>query len=112
VVTEGSLSTVFAVVAGELRTHPAGPRILPGVTRAAVLELAAALGVPAREVACTLGELRGAAELFVANTTADVLPVVALDGRPVGGGRPGPVAAALGAALAERVGRRVPSAPA
>ncbi len=103
VVTEGSLSSVFAVVGGELRTHPAGARILPGVTRAAVLELAAAFGVPAREAACTLGELRAADELFVANTTADVMPVAALDGRPVGAGRPGPVARRLGAALAERV---------
>jgi branched-subunit amino acid aminotransferase/4-amino-4-deoxychorismate lyase len=91
------------VVGGELRTHPAGARILPGVTRAAVLELAAALGVPAREAACTLAELRAADELFVANTSADVMPVVALDGRPVGDGRPGPVTRALGAALAERV---------
>jgi branched-subunit amino acid aminotransferase/4-amino-4-deoxychorismate lyase len=73
------------------------------VTRAAVLELAAALGVPAREAACTLAELRAADELFVTNTTADVMPVVALDGRPVGDGRPGPVTRALGAALAERV---------
>jgi D-alanine transaminase len=110
-VTEGSLSTVFAVVGGELRTHPLGARILPGVTRAAVLELAAALGVPAREAACTLGELRGAEELFVANTTADVMPVVTLDGRPVGAGRPGPVTRALGDALAARVGRAAPPRP-
>jgi D-alanine transaminase len=110
VVTEGSLSTAFAMVAGELRTHPAGPRILPGVTRAEVLALARALGVRAREDACTLGELRAADELFVANTTADVMPVVTLDGRPVGDGRPGPVTRRLGRALAERVGRRVPAA--
>jgi D-alanine transaminase len=105
VVTEGSLSSVFAVVGGELRTHPSGARILPGVTRAVVLELAAELGVRVRESACTLGELRAAEELFVANTTADVMPVVTLDGRPVGDGAPGPVARALGAALAARVGR-------
>ena len=103
IVTEGSLSSVFAVVRGELRTHPLGPRILPGVTRAAVLELAAALGVPARDAACTLGELRGADELFVANTTADVVPVVALDGRAMGRGEIGPVTRALGEALARRI---------
>jgi D-alanine transaminase len=105
-VTEGSLSSVFAVVGDTLRTHPLGARILPGVTRAVVLELAAALGVPVRETACTLGELRAASELFVANTTADVMPVVTLDGHPIGDGRPGPVARALDAALAARVGRR------
>jgi D-alanine transaminase len=49
VVTEGSLSSVFAVVGGELRTHPAGARILPGVTRAVLLEIAKELGVPVRE---------------------------------------------------------------
>jgi D-alanine transaminase len=112
VVTEGSLSTVFAVLGGELRTHPLGPRVLPGVTRAAVLALAAELGVPAREAPYTLGELRAADELFVANTTADVMPVVALDGRAVGGGRPGPVSRALAAALAARVGRADPAAAA
>jgi len=103
VVTEGSLSTVFAVIGRELRTHPLGARILPGVTRAAVLALARDLGVPVREAPCTLGELRGAAEVFVANTTADVMPVVALDGRPVGDGRPGPVTRRVGEALARRV---------
>lgn len=105
VVTEGSLSSVFAVVDGTLRTHPLGPRVLPGVTRAAVLEIAAELGVPVREATYTLGALRAAEEVMVANTTADVLPVVALDGRPVGDGRPGPVARAIGEALAVRVGR-------
>lgn len=106
VVTEGSLSSVFAVAGGELRTHPLGPRVLPGVTRAEVLALAAELGVPAREAPVTLAELRAADEVFVANTTADVMPVVALDGRAVGGGAPGPVARRLGEALAARVGRR------
>jgi D-alanine transaminase len=89
-----------------------GPRVLPGVTRAVVLELAAELGVPAREAAFTLGELRGAEEVLVVNTTADVMPVVALDGRAVGVGRPGPVARRLGEAMAERVGRRYVAASA
>ena len=110
VVTEASHSSAFAVADGGLRTHPLGPRILPGVTRAVVLELAAALGIPAREEAVTLDELRAADEVFVASTTADVMPVVALDGAPVGGGTPhagapGPVARALAGALARRLGR-------
>ena len=104
-VTEASHSSLFAVVAGELRTHPLGPRILPGVTRAVVLELARALGVPAREAAVTLDELRAADEVMVASTSADVMPAVSVDGRPVADGRPGPVARRLAAALAERLGR-------
>lgn len=104
-VTEASHSSLFAVVAGELRTHPLGPRILPGVTRAVVLELARALGVPVREEAVTLDELRAADEVMLASTSADVMPVVAVDGRPVAGGAPGPVARGLADAMAERLGR-------
>lgn len=105
VVTEASHSSAFAVVGGTLRTHPLGPRILPSVTRAVVLELAAALGIPAREEAVSAAELRAADEVMVASTTADVMPVVALDGAPVGGGTPGPVARALAAAMAARLER-------
>ncbi|GJG85717.1 aminotransferase [Gemmatimonadetes bacterium T265] len=105
VVTEASHSSAFAVVGGTLRTHPLGTCVLPGVTRAAVLELAAGLGIPAREEAVTLEELRAADEAFVASTTADVMPVVTLDGAPVGAGAPGPVARALGGAMAARLGR-------
>jgi D-alanine transaminase len=105
-VTEGSLSAVFGVVDGVLRTHPEGARILPSITRAVVLELAAALGVAHAERALSLAELRRCDELFVANTTADVLPITRLDGRPVGDGAPGPVTRALDEALAARVGRR------
>lgn len=113
VVTEGSLSSVFAVVDGVLRTHPRTPRILPSITRALVLDLATALGIAAEERACTLAELRRAEELFVANTTADVMPVVTLDGRPFGTGRPGAVTTRLGEALAGRIGRTgVAGAPA
>lgn len=106
IVTEGSLSAAFGVVDGVLRTHPATARILPSVTRALVLELARALGIAHEERAVTLGELRRAEEAFVANTTADVLPIVTLDGAPIGEGRPGVVTRRLGAALAERIGRR------
>lgn len=105
VVTEGSLSSVFAVVGGALRTHPLGPRILPSVTRAVVLELAADLGVPVHERACTPDEVRAADELFMANTTSDVMPVVRLDGAAVGAGAPGPVTRALSDAMHRRMGR-------
>ena len=106
VVTEGAQTTAFAVIDGAVRTHPLSERILPSVTRAVVLELAAELGIPAREDAFTLDELRGrASEAFVASTTADVMPVVSVDGAPIGGGAPGPVARALGDALAARLGR-------
>jgi D-alanine transaminase len=112
VVTEGAQTTAFAVLGGELRTHPLTPRILPGVTRAVVLELARELGIPAREAAFTVDELARAEEVMVASTTADVMPVTQVDGRRVGDGAPGPVARALAAAFAERLGRAPAARPA
>ncbi len=105
VVTEASHSSAFAVVGGTLRTHPLDTQILPGITRTVVLELAAQHGLPVEETAVTLAEARAADELFVASTTADVMPIVVLDGAPVGSGAPGPVARALAAAMARRLGR-------
>jgi len=105
-VTEGSSTNVFAVIAGELRTHPASNHILPGVTRDVVIELAGQLGVPVRELPVPVEELREATELFLTSTTNDVMPVVRVDGRPVGSGEPGPVAGRLYAALAERMPAR------
>ncbi|MDF1505760.1 aminotransferase class IV, partial [Roseisolibacter sp. H3M3-2] len=109
VVTEGAQTSVLAVLDGVLRTHPLTPRILPGVTRAVVLELARELGIPVREAACTVDELARADEVMVASTTADVMPVTEVDGRRVGDGARGEVARGLGAAIAERLGRAQPA---
>lgn len=103
VVTEGSHTTVFAVLDGVLRTHPSGPYILPGVTRALLLRIAAEQGIPVRETAVPADELERVEELFVCGTTMDVLPIVRLDGRPVADGRPGPVTRAMYAGLMERL---------
>jgi D-alanine transaminase len=104
VVTEGASTTVFGVARGELRTHPLTEAVLPGVTREIALELARRLGVPVREEAMTLDELRAADELFITSTTNDVMPVVAVDGRRVARGEPGPVTRRLVAAYAARAG--------
>ena len=111
-VTEGAQTTAFAVVDGVLRTHPLTPRILPSVTRAVVLELARELGIPAREEAFDRAALLAAEEAFVASTTADVMPVVRVDGMAIGDGAPGPVSRALADAIAARLGRAVAHAPA
>jgi tripeptide aminopeptidase len=105
IVAEGAHNNVFAVVGGEVRTHPLSPRILQGVTRDVVLELAAETGHRIREIAVRREELDKADEVFLTGTTADVLPVVQVDGHPVGDGRPGPVAHALYEALAARLYR-------
>lgn len=103
VVMEGAQTNVFVVIDGELRTHPSSPYILGGVTREVVLELARGLALPVREVPVLLDELPRASELFLTSTTTDVLPLVRLDGRQIGDGRPGPVARRLYEALRGRL---------
>jgi D-alanine transaminase len=103
IVTEGAASTVFVVIDGTLRTHPLTHRILPGVTRQVILACAAELRIPVREHAVIEAELARADEIFLCGTMTDVMPVVALDGRPVAAGQPGPITARLGEALDARL---------
>jgi len=103
-VTEATRSNVFAVVDGTLRTHPIGRLILPGVTREVLLELIVKAGLPVSEHAVTIQELGRAEEVFVTGTTSDVLPVVTLDGCPVGSGSPGPLTRQLATLLARALG--------
>lgn len=86
--TEGSSSTVFVVRGDRLATPPNDPRILPGTTREAVLELAAPMTREIRPVAAA--ELAVAEEIWIASAGRGVLPVSQLDGRAVGSGRSGP----------------------
>jgi len=73
------------------------------VTREVVLEVAGEQGVPVREQPFTSQELYGLDELFISGTTTDVTPVVEVDGRRIGSGRPGPVSLALYAGLQQRL---------
>lgn len=103
IVTEGTHSNLFAILEGEIRTHPESNLILPGVTRSVVIELATELGMPVREEAITEQELGACDELFLTGTTTDVMPIVSLDGRIVGTGEPGPIAMKLYEALVARM---------
>ncbi|HEX2689122.1 MAG TPA: aminotransferase class IV [Kofleriaceae bacterium] len=103
IVTEGAASTVFAVIDGVVRTHPLTHRILPGVTRSVVMECALEQHIPVREQAISEAELVRADEIFLCGTMTDVMPVITLDGAPVGAGRPGPIAATLRDALDARL---------
>jgi D-alanine transaminase len=103
-ITEGTHTTVFAVIDGVMRTHPASQLVLPGVTRDVVMELAPDAGIAVREEAIAVDELSRATELFLTGTTTDVTPIVAVDGRPIGNGSPGPIARALLDRLLERMG--------
>ena len=92
---EGTKANLFAVTGGVLRTAPKGPRILPGVTRAAALEAAAGLGLVIEERPIAADELFSCDEVFLASTTLWTYSLVEIEGRPIAGGRPGPVAARI-----------------
>ena len=89
--TEGTASNLFLVREGRLLTPSASRSALPGVTRAAVLEAAAEAGIPASEERLPARHLLDCAELFLTNSSWEVLPVVRIDERIVGDGAPGPI---------------------
>ena len=74
-----------------LRTPPINAGILEGVTRNTVIELAQAAGITVQEIPLTRHDVYCADELFLTGTGAEIIPVVKVDGRAIGGGRPGPV---------------------
>ena len=89
-VTEGASTNAWIVTAnGELVTRQADESILHGVTRAKLIEVAAALGLALVERPFTPGEAQDAREAFFSSSTTIAMPVVALDGAPIGDGRPG-----------------------
>lgn len=90
-VMEGATSNVFAVVDGQVRTPALSPRILPGVTRKLVLHLMRENRMEYQEDLLRVDELRRAGEVWVTGSTRGVMPVVELDGSPVGDGAIGPV---------------------
>ena len=92
---ECAQSNVFLVRGGAVRTPPLTAGLLPGVTREYVLELAASLGLDAREARLTPDDLQAADEVFITGTTREVTPVVAVDNHRVGEGTPGPITTKL-----------------
>lgn len=101
-VAEGATSNVFLVRDGALHTPALQVGILEGVTRARVLALARAHGLPCHEGFVRPDELRQAEEVFLTSAARGVLPVTCVDRRPIGGGRPGPVTLRLRALYEEQ----------
>ncbi|RKZ90578.1 MAG: D-amino acid aminotransferase, partial [Gammaproteobacteria bacterium] len=89
--TEGAASNAYAVIDGTIYTAPKDEKVLPGITREVVLELAARNGIPAIEQAVSEAQLKQAQEVWVSSSTKEVLPITTLDGEAVGDGVPGPV---------------------
>jgi D-alanine transaminase len=90
-VTEGTHTNVFGVRKGRLVTHPRCGSILGGITRDLILRLCRRLRIPVLESGIRETRLPKLDELFLAGTTVEVMPIVSVDSRRVGSGRPGPV---------------------
>ncbi len=95
-VTEGASSNAWIVGRdGKLITHPLGRDILPGITRSVVVDVLKAQGIAFEERPFTVEEAYAAREAFITSASQIVLPVVSIDGRPVGNGAPGLIATGL-----------------
>src|SRR5512139_438149 len=95
-ITEGSSSNAWIVSRdGKLITHPLGQDILPGITRSVVIDMIKAQGLTFEERSFTVEEAYEAREAFITSASQIVLPVVSIDGRPVGNGAPGLVTSTL-----------------
>jgi D-alanine transaminase len=98
-VTEGTSSNAWIVDAtGALRTRALGNDILHGATRAALIEIARERQIKVIEAPFTIAEAKAAREAFISSTGNPGVPVIAIDGAPIGDGAPGPIAASLRAA--------------
>ena len=90
-VAEGTVANVFLVRGGQLITPDTSTDILEGITRDTVLKTAAELGIPTVERPVDRSELYAAEEAMFVGSSASVTPILSIDRRPVGDGRPGPV---------------------
>src|SRR6185437_10458344 len=108
-VMEATASNVFVVLNGRLATPPLTNYILAGITREAVIELANGEGISVSEEPISAHMLYQADEVFVTGTNSELGPVVAIDGRTVGDGRPGPVFNRILAAFDVAVRRAQPA---
>jgi len=106
VVTECSASNVFAVIGGRIVTHPVGSKVLPGITRAVLSELAPTIGLAIDERAIREEEVQHADELFITSTTREISWAAVLNGRQIGNGRCGPMTFKLHSALRDMIDRQ------
>jgi len=90
-VAEATGDNIFLAANGELTTPPTSEGALPGITRAAVMDLAKELGIPCRQCVMTLYDVYNADEAFLTGTAAEVIPMVTCDGRIIGNGKPGEI---------------------
>jgi len=94
-VAEGATSNIFIIKDKKLITPPVDAGILPGITRAAVLEIAGNVDLQTQEETFSPEELLRADESFLTNSLMEIMPLVMLNERKIGSGRPGPLTGAL-----------------
>ena len=92
---ECTQSNLFVVKNGAALTPPIDAGLLPGITRAFLFEVGAGCGIPVREQVLKDGDLFGADEAFFTSSTRELVPIVTVDDRTIGAGKPGPVTHAL-----------------
>ncbi|MFZ5744405.1 MAG: aminotransferase class IV [Pseudomonadota bacterium] len=103
-VTEGTSANAHIIDSrGVLVSHPVDHGVLPGISRLSVLPLAQDMGLAIEERAFSVEELFAAREAFVTSATTVVMPVVEVDGRKIGDGRPGALTAELRKRYVERL---------
>ena len=103
--SEASASNFFAVIDGQLTTPPTACAALPGITRAAVIELAAGMGLGVDDRPLDPATLKFATEAFLTSSLRGIAPLVRLDGIPIGTGKPGTVTRQVMTAYADLVAR-------
>lgn len=91
IVTEGSSANVYLVKDGKIFTFPTTKRILHGCVRMRVEQFAEELSIPFIEESFTLEDIPVADELFLTSSTAEIMPIVQVDGQQINDGRPGPI---------------------
>lgn len=112
VVNECAATNLFIVTDGVVITHPVGPKVLPGITRQRLLEIARRLNIRVEERGPTLAEAKSADEVFITSTTRELAWVQSLDGQPIRPGGCGPVTLRLHTAFRETAPKSLPAATA
>jgi branched-chain amino acid aminotransferase len=109
---ECAQANLFVVRQGAALTPPLESGLLPGITRHFLFELGREIGIEVREAVLREEDLFGADEAFLTSTTREVMPIVRVDDRTIGAGRPGPVSQRLLAAFRQRANAMTLEAPA
>lgn len=90
-ITEGAASNAFIVIDGVIKTPPKDHKLLPGITRDLIVELAKAHDMPIEETAISEKEFLAADEIWLSSSTKEILPVTKINDQQVGDGKPGPI---------------------